>query len=555
MLIESLKMLPFRPFLILLLTATLTTAADQPGQPAAKPKPFTISEKTTRLVEPVHSDGYIDYVAVLNSEGLERVPPVKNFAIPLLCVDRESDLSAFLWSEDTWGQIFKLIASHEAALPENVPTYHMPLHGEGIKVPYPVALGLFNEVGRAECLPWTEEQFPFAAKYVRENLGVLEFLQTELNRSDYFNPLVSPFIAESHRQESFHRTFRELLSTTAYLELGKGNFNASRKWIVALFQLAERLKNGLAQDELREATFAESLAGQISRDYILDPRAKSEDIKLLLAEIGQFGTPIDLSGFVDSVYRFRILQILQLRALGIMNKEYAELMGDKLPEFSIEKKVNLERVDWDVALEQANVLLDETVDAWSQPVGPKLRAALQELDDRRHGPKVLEEYKKRLAFAASERLLPHGEIDPRNGRLIGDLVVVADLHKLHQRWDCGLFSRQFLDLVLVTGAIRLYEIEHGRLPRDLQQLATHFPSIPRTSICGSPLVYNLRKESFSLYAVGLNGKDEDGEGQFRHAPWENGPDDVSVWVDTKTAPEKTIFRKGELPFERKESSR
>jgi hypothetical protein len=61
-------------------------------------------------------------------------------------------------------------------------------------------------------------------------------------------------------------------------------------------------------------------------------------------------------------------------------------------------------------------------------------------------------------------------------------------------------------------AIRLYQHETGRLPRDLQQLVPEYlPSVPIDPHSGQPVIYRQATHgSFVLYSVGFDGQNNGG---------------------------------------------
>src|SRR5580704_7508091 len=58
---------------------------EKPPAPNSKAKPrITVSQKTTRLVEPLDRDGYVDYLAALNQRASQGVKPENNAGVLLV---------------------------------------------------------------------------------------------------------------------------------------------------------------------------------------------------------------------------------------------------------------------------------------------------------------------------------------------------------------------------------------------------------------------------------------------------------------------------------------
>jgi len=67
-------------------------------------------------------------------------------------------------------------------------------------------------------------------------------------------------------------------------------------------------------------------------------------------------------------------------------------------------------------------------------------------------------------------------------------------------------------MVIMTIALKRYQLEHGGYPPDLNSLVPEFvPSVPRDPVDGQPLRYRLNTDgTFTLYSIGENGKDDGG---------------------------------------------
>ena len=72
-------------------------------------------------------------------------------------------------------------------------------------------------------------------------------------------------------------------------------------------------------------------------------------------------------------------------------------------------------------------------------------------------------------------------------------------------------------IVIAAIALKRYQLKHGNYPVSLSELAPNFvASAPRDPVDGKPLRYQLMVDgSFLLYSVGLNGKDDGGDGSSK----------------------------------------
>ncbi|HMC64121.1 MAG TPA: hypothetical protein VKI65_04215 [Gemmataceae bacterium] len=79
--------------------------------------------------------------------------------------------------------------------------------------------------------------------------------------------------------------------------------------------------------------------------------------------------------------------------------------------------------------------------------------------------------------------------------------------------DAADRAQQTQDNLLVAFALAWYQRDHGRYPKELNALAPKYlPKVPLDLFSGKPLVYRPSENGYLLYSVGVNGKDEGGQG-------------------------------------------
>jgi hypothetical protein len=102
-----------------------------------------------------------------------------------------------------------------------------------------------------------------------------------------------------------------------------------------------------------------------------------------------------------------------------------------------------------------------------------------------------------------------------------------------------------VELAKITIDIERYYLQHKTYPKTLDSLVPDFAeSVPLDPMNGIPFAYKqLSKDSFEVYSVGLNGKDEGGRNVKKHRRDEVAPPDDLLWVignATKDIPSYTI---------------
>ena len=80
-------------------------------------------------------------------------------------------------------------------------------------------------------------------------------------------------------------------------------------------------------------------------------------------------------------------------------------------------------------------------------------------------------------------------------------------------------SRATRDMASVALAVRLYQLQQGKLPARLEELVpTYLPALPADALCGAPLGYISQGPAPRLYSTGLDRADNGGSYQMTEDP-------------------------------------
>jgi len=97
------------------------------------------------------------------------------------------------------------------------------------------------------------------------------------------------------------------------------------------------------------------------------------------------------------------------------------------------------------------------------------------------------------------------------GEYVGNIMIgllVPAIEKVQGAADRAEQTQRNLKLALALAAFRA---DNGRYPRQLSELEPRYlASIPDDLFSDKPLIYRPGKDSYLLYSVGINGKDEEG---------------------------------------------
>ncbi|MCG6157670.1 hypothetical protein [Rubinisphaera margarita] len=479
-----------------LLLTTIIFAADQPGRPAAKPKPFTISEKTTRLLGPIHPEGYVDYVAVLNEEAGENVAPDQNAAIPICALTARSGISSFGPVEWDWKEVATRLNLEDHLLEHSKSRFYRLHELAGFPSSVDKKDRILREIIDAGSRPWTPESSPWAARYIDANHPALPSIREALQRPHYFNPLMEDVVPTRNFRGALLVDLGSWLETLAFRQLDEGNLDEASETTVLLFRLATHLRNSVTYHEARFGSIFHLDAARLSLVLIFAREASPEFIRKFRQQLKPFAKPVDVAKLFDRWARYRCLQFVQLRALRALDDNRRLLLGIPLREDKMFG--TMDGADWDLALEQINLVFDAGVKAWENVPGPELLHSLLEMHSQHYSRTDVESTAATMSELSQRRSSPFSDLPERKGRFFGELIAKDVIYSMHCEWDFGFTALQYLELVQIAAVIRLQQLEHQTLPASSEELRRSCPEIPELSLWGEPFTYKTDGREFLL---------------------------------------------------------
>lgn len=172
---------------IVVVTARLIPLARTPR----KSEPLiTISAATTRITEPLRTDGYVDYFAALNQHLSQGVTPENNSAVPMI-----QAMGPGVLPEEIRQPYFQMLGI--PPLPDEGP-YFVSFLEYGKRVRDPEASELsdedrwkaYDELERAMTQPWSAAELPTVAAWLEANEQPLARIIEASNRPRRYDPLL-----------------------------------------------------------------------------------------------------------------------------------------------------------------------------------------------------------------------------------------------------------------------------------------------------------------------------------------------------------------------------
>jgi hypothetical protein len=265
---------------------------------------------------------------------------------------------------------------------------------------------------------------------------------------------------------------------------------------------------------------------------------KAKQLRACLRDLQKLPALPALADKVDLYHRFMLLDyLMNFDRYGVPFRNYLGLQvrggwSDLLAQASRDPID-----DWDAALKNANRRYKRLVAALRNPdrAARERKLARVEADLNALFQKVVDS-----RVLAPNR--PGGKATPRErGQAVGDLMMWLvrpgwlarpGVRTVQQNVD---LARQTQDNLWLAFALAWYQRDHGRYPPKLAALAPRYlKRIPGDLFSGKALIYRPARNSFLVYSVGLNGKDEGGRGHDGRPPG----DDLSVRLAPPRVPKK-----------------
>jgi hypothetical protein len=460
---------------------------------------FTVGARTTYVTGPRDKDGYIDYAAALNKRLRKGVTPANNANVLLWKAFGPHPEGATMPL-----QFFKWMGIKPP--PERGKYYRDLYRYSKAQLPVgpPKALELFfDQLDRASRGPWTENQYPFIAGWLKANSKPLALVVRAAKRSHYYSPLVSkassglrgallPAVQKS-------RELAAALTARAMLRLGRKAYADAWQDLLACHRLGRLIARGGSFIEVLVGVVIDYLAGKADLAFLDQARLKPKQFEQCLRDLQKLSPLPRIADKVDLCERFMVLdEVMMIDRYGVQRVAMPGVADEAL-----------DRIDWDPAL--------RTINRWFDRVAAALRDKDRASQERKLD-RIDRDLKMLQKKVANSRILggnlPGGKPPAQvRGQAVGELLVYQMLPAVRKVHQAAQRARQIEDNLQVAFALAWYRGVKGRYPQQLAALAPRYlKRVPRDRFSGKALIYRAGKDGYLLYSVGVNGKDEGGRG-------------------------------------------
>jgi hypothetical protein len=500
---------------------------------------FTISKETTYVTEPLDKDGYIDYARALNQRLRQGVTP-------------ENNANVLIW---------KALGPH----PEGATMPTEFFQWMGIKPPpekgeYFIDLNEYlkdhlkidlkskeaetvavKQLNHDTYFPWNAKEHPHMAGWLAINEKPLALVFEGTKRANYYSPCVpdkapkgsSGLIGVRLPGVQKTRWVAEALAARAMLRLGEGNYDGAWEDLLACHRLGRLVGRGANLIEALVGLAIDGLAGVGDIAFLNGVKADAKRLEKCLHDLQELAALPDIAEKVSLGTRFMHLDIIMtIDRQGI--KWLEGLSGappkDSNPLGELVGELMLKGIDWDPALRNHNRWYDRMTAIargkdrslrtrqWEQ-INADLKAIKESLESGELGVSIVD---AKLGAAA-------------RGKAVGEILILLMTPSVQRLSDSADRLKQVQDNLCLGFALALYHCEHGAYPKTLDVLAPKYlPQIAQDIFSGKPLIYRPSEKGFVLYSVGMNGKDDGGQGYGDDPPG----DDLVIRIPLPQLPRK-----------------
>ena len=482
----------------------LATVADMKmdlGEKKPKGK-FTIGKETTYVTGPLYKYGYINYQAALN-ERLRRGATPENNACVLLW--------KAIGPHPQWSRINK---GHFEALGMQAPPekgdYYVDFSSyvkRELKIQGKERIEqLENHLNRAGKRPWSANEHPQVAAWLKANENPLAIIIEATKRTHYFSPSTSSgdLLGKYMPESTACREWGKALVARAMLRVNDGRIDEAWQDLLACHRLGRLCGGGGTLIECLLSFAIETMASNADLAFLERADVDAKRVRGCLRDLQALSPLPQPADAVDLAERFSFLEeIMLIDRHGIPYLERLSTVGPEKAPTELQKHL-LDDVDWDQGLRNANRWYDRIVAAMRQNEYSMRAKQLEQI----HGD--LKAMKKRLLERDLIKLLG----DAKNkGEVVCDLsflLLIPSATKVQEAADRVEQSKRNLHIAFALAA---YQRENGRYPPTLDALTPKYlAKIPNDLFTGAPLIYRPSEKGFLLYSVGPNGKDDEGCG-------------------------------------------
>ena len=506
--------------------SSASSAEDKPAKPRPK---ITISKETTFITEPLDADGYPDYVAALNQHCSRGVTPENNAAVLFWKAVGPAEIEP-----ERREQYFKMLGM--APLPEKGEYFRSFYHHADLhkKPPVPGKENtevfscdpIFEQIDIITQRPWSREEFPIWAEWLKVNERPMVLLTEASKRSRRYDPCFrlkdeSFFhipIIDVFTPLSNYRNVLRAFTARAMLRVHEGKVDQAWEDLLTCHRFARLIGQGPTMVEVLVAITLDDMtqSGDITLiGYAKLPCTRITAMQKEIDSLPPLFNPVEVVGYGERIYTLDTDLLAVRKTPAERNAFYLELekmtniLGEADP--SIKPLLDIlgdAELDWDLILRDRNEWFDRLVEAFRKPLRSDRRNAIAFLKEE------LEPLRKKVADVEPLEKLSVSDLRKLGSERVAQAGTVSLVSAI-SLYNNALERMSMISTTTKLGfALARYKADHGSYPAKLDDLKPKYlRAVPVDFFNNdSPLNYSRGGEGYLLYSVGLNGVDDGGKG-------------------------------------------
>lgn len=529
----------------LLLASTFHLAVRVAAAPPAPAEQVlvTISEKTTRITEPLNANGYPDFLEAVNLAAKGKITPETNGAIlilkavglreeyPELTPAQKQEFNLRLGidplPEDKGDFVFSddyVDALPESELPEpNEEERKLKSLGERREE---IRTRVHHEFNHCSEQPWKAAEHPRVAEWLKQQAPAFAHLEKLREYPKCYLPTIAGARDRSlmNVEHPLQNPIRKLvfeLNIRAMYSLGNGNPEAAIDDFERMLLFRSYLQSN--QNGLVSNLTAISMSSSMHLLFNL----------ILMTESL---TATQLTRIESLVNKYDLLRETMIEATDQRERLFAIDIICRAAEFGLdgseEKPLPLgkrQQFDYDLMLNQLNEGYDKLLTLARIENREDRLQAIKLFNDELYAVKKASESKVHEALAALSKA--------GRSKLFADRLQAVLMPAMDAAMDVEQKDQMRRELWQVAIALRKYREQHGKYPAELQQLTPQFlAKIPADRFADKPLNYQTDGRGLLLYSIGRDREDHQGYVGEYDDGW---TDDIAIFTaDHRPQPPK-----------------
>lgn len=492
------------------------SGTDEPAK--AKPSPIKVSKETTYILEPLDSEGYVDYVEAVNQRASKEVTAATNYEVIVRAVLGPRSISPEIRQE-----YFERLGVKE---PAEIGQYFQDFISFHTTQKNVKPEEVVEEHGLLMSQPWTGKEHPRGAAWLQAMAPFLDQIVDGTRRPRMYVPYVGGTDRTQPRMIAVllptiqdQRELARSLMIRAYSRMDAGDFDGAWSDLQGIHRQARLVSQGFSVIELLVGIALESIACDADANFLQSGKLTAVQLRRYLGDLNTLPPLPPVSEVIDKGERFSSLDFVQVLARS-KDKSLKSLLNSDTS--AIEGMMVLP-IDWNVTMETFNKEYDRIGEVFREP-DPGLR--MQKVAEHDAA------FKKRVARAKDPVSLATGALlgsAKSRGQTMAEVLLALLMPAFRQMDVAATRGQARLAITRVAFGLELFRLEHGQYPESLDALSpTILKTVPPDPFTGKPLIFRRDEATgFIVYSLGDNRTDDGG--RTVHEPaGETKADDLAV---------------------------